>query len=199
MKHIMSDSSSSTLTGVQEGDVQPNAVDLRIDKVLAIRPNALVLSEERKQHRGSVEIQPDNFGWWTLQEGTYEIVMSNVIKVGENEAGWVITRSTLNRNGVFITSGLYDSGYHGVMAGCLHVTAGPLVIQRGTRVGQYLTFDAEALHSYQGSYGLGTADDAKYGVPQPAPVKRGPGRPPKVKLDPVINQVIDIQPAGDQS
>jgi deoxycytidine triphosphate deaminase len=88
--------------------------------------------------------------------------MENVINVGEGEAGWVITRSTLNRNGLFLTSGLYDSGYHGVMAGVLHVNAGPAKIKQGTRIGQYLSFNAEALHSYAGDYGIGKAHDTKY-------------------------------------
>jgi len=79
--------------------------------------------------------------------------------VGEGEAGWVITRSTLNRNGCFITSGLYDAGYRGVMAGVLHVTVDTARIKKGTRIGQYLSFDAETLHLYNGSYGLGKAHD----------------------------------------
>jgi deoxycytidine triphosphate deaminase len=94
--------------------------------------------------------------------GTYEIVMQNIITVGEGEAGWVITRSTLNRNGVFITSGLYDSGYHGVMAGALHVTGGPMRIKSGTRVGQFLLFKSQTLKMYDGDYGIGKKHDEKY-------------------------------------
>ena len=37
MKHIMGMMSRSTLTNVQKGDVQPNAVDLRLDKVFKIK------------------------------------------------------------------------------------------------------------------------------------------------------------------
>lgn len=189
MKHIMGPESTSSLTNVQEGDVQPNAVDLRIGKIFFIRPNTFTISEETKDHRGSVELTPDANGWWTLREGHYEVVMENVINVGEGEAGWVITRSTLNRNGVFLTSGLYDTGYHGVMAGVMHVTCGPMRIQKGTRIGQYLSFAAEALHHYDGSYGIGKSHDAKYGadelllteeVKEDKP-KRGRGRPPKNK------------------
>lgn len=127
--------------------------------------------------------------------------MENVIEVGEGEAGWVITRSTLNRNGVFLTSGLYDTGYHGVMAAVMHVTCGPMRIKKGTRIGQYLSFNAEALHKYEGSYGIGKDHDTKYAAPvieftqspkvtmfdvQPAPeetqeqsLKRGRVRPKK--------------------
>jgi len=115
-----------------------------------------------KSHRGSEEIATDSEGYWRLEPGTYEIVMENIIEVGQDEAGWVITRSTLNRNGVFITSGLYDSGYHGVMAGAMHVTTGPAVIKRGTRVGQFLLFKSQSLSMYNGDYGLNKEHDKKY-------------------------------------
>ena len=162
MKHIMGPESKSTLTNVQEGDVQPNAVDLRLGKVFLIRPDTFVIDEERKSHRGSAELTPGDDGYFTLVEGHYEVVMENVIHVGEGEAGWVITRSTLNRNGVFLTSGLYDSGYHGVMAGVMHVTCGPMKIKPGTRIGQDLSFNAESLSMYDGSYGIGKQHDQKY-------------------------------------
>lgn len=194
MKHVAGPNSRSDLTNVKDGDVQPNAVDLRLGKVLFIRPNAFTISEEEKVHRGSVELNPDEDGWYTLAIGSYEVVMDNIINVGEGEAGWVITRSTLNRNGVFLTSGLYDSGYHGVMAATLHVTTAAMRIKRGTRIGQYLSFESESLHSYDGSYGIGKDHDTKYMTYEPtetvnvteAPkvevfqIKRGPGRPKKV-------------------
>jgi len=163
MKHIMGFNSKSTLTGVQEGDVQPNAVDLRVAKIFSINgENLFEISNEHKKHRGGNELKPDPEGFYNLGMGHYEVIMENVIHVGTNEAGWVITRSTLNRNGCFITSGLYDSGYNGSMAGVLHVTCGQARIKQGTRIGQYLSFNAEALHSYDGDYGVGKAHDAKY-------------------------------------
>lgn len=164
MKHIMGPTSRSTLTLVDAPDVQPNAVDLRLGKVYSINPNMFEVSNDHKYHRGSIELTPDADGYYNIPAGHYEVVMENVIHVGENEAGWVITRSTLNRNGVFLTSGLYDSGYNGVMAGVMHVTCGPARIKQGTRIGQYLSFDAEALHAYNGSYGLNSEHDKKYGA-----------------------------------
>ncbi len=165
MKHIMGESSKSTLTNVQEGDVQPNAVDLRLGKVFPIKKDVFQISNDHKHHRGTEpELTPDADGYFVLEPGEYEVVMENVINVGEAEAGWVITRSTLNRNGLFLTSGLYDSGYHGVMAGVLHVTVGTAKIKQGTRIGQYLSFNAEALHTYNGDYGVGKLHDNKYGV-----------------------------------
>lgn len=163
MKHILGKTSRSTLTQVQEGDSQPNAVDLRLDKVYKIKEDVFEISNDHKKHRGTdYEIQPGRDGYFFLEPGHYEVVMENIVHVGESEAGWVITRSTLNRNGLFLTSGLYDSGYHGVMAGVLHVTIGSARIKKGTRVGQYLSFDAESLSSYDGDYGVGKEHDKKY-------------------------------------
>jgi deoxycytidine triphosphate deaminase len=164
MKHILGPNSKSTLSNVCNGDSQPNAVDLRLGKVFKILPNVFEVTNETKTHRGTEELLPDSEGFYFLDPGHYEVVMENIINVGEGEAGWVITRSTLNRNGCFITSGLYDSGYHGVMAGVMHVTVGPAKIKKGTRIGQYLSFNAEALTMYDGSYGIGKEHDKKYGA-----------------------------------
>jgi deoxycytidine triphosphate deaminase len=165
MKHIMSKNSRSTLSNVLTEDVQPNAVDLRLGQVFKIKEDLFEISNEHKKHRGTdYEVKVDPEGYFNLMPGHYEVVMENIIHVGNDEAGWVITRSTLNRNGLFLTSGLYDSGYHGVMAGVLHVTIGGARIKKGTRIGQYLSFEAEALSSYDGDYGLGKEHDNKYGV-----------------------------------
>ena len=162
MKHILGPNSKSALDRVQTEDVQPNAVDLRLGKVFRISSDLFEVSNEGKVHRKTTAIEPDEEGWFNLEVGDYEVVMENLIVVAPGEAGWVITRSTLNRNGLFLTSGLYDSGYSGVMAGCLHVGSGPARIKKGTRIGQYLSFDAEALHEYNGSYGLKSVHDKKY-------------------------------------
>jgi len=165
LKHVLGPLSRSTLTEVKEGDSQPNAVDLRLGTVFKISDNLFEISNEHKRHRGTkFELVPDHLGYYTLQLGRYEVVMENVINVGAGEAGWVITRSTLNRNGLFLTSGLYDSGYHGVMAAVLHVTTGVARIKKGTRIGQYISFEAEALSSYDGDYGINKQHDQKYGV-----------------------------------
>ena len=162
MRHIMSKMSTSSLTNVLPKDIQPNAVDLRLGRVLAILDNDFIVDETQKVHRGSEEVEVFEDGYWYLYPGAYEVIMENEIEVGMGEAGFVITRSTLNRNGVYLTTGLYDTGYHGVMAGVMHVTCGRMKVKPGTRIGQYLSFDAEALHKYDGDYGKGKAHDKKY-------------------------------------
>lgn len=164
MKNIASNDTRSSLSVVATEQVQPNAVDVRIDKLFAINHDELFhINEEMKQHRGSVEIQPDDSGNFELDPDTsYEFLAEGTVTIGEGEAGFIITRSTLNRNGLFLTSGLYDTGYSGVMAGVIHNNSGRAIIQKGTRVGQMLIWEAEALHNYDGDYGTGKMDDTLY-------------------------------------
>lgn len=162
MIHICGTKAKSKISNVQEGDSQPNAVDLRLGKIFKIKDKVFTIDENQKIHRGSDEIFPDEDGYFTLEPGSYEAIMMNIVDIAEGEAGWVITRSTLNRNDVFLTSGLYDSGYNGNMAAVLHVGTGVMRVKPGTRIGQYLCFVAESLHKYDGDYGIGKEHDKKY-------------------------------------
>src|SRR5574344_3094090 len=98
MIHILGKKSNSKLTNVREEDIQPNAVDLRLDKVFKISDNLFEIDEQNnKTHRGSTQLEPNADGFWYLEPCSYEIIMENVIDVGEDEAGWVITRRSEER------------------------------------------------------------------------------------------------------
>lgn len=165
MIHIANSTSESKLLNqhlLKPEDIQPNAVDVRVDKVFKINDTTFTIDEESKQHRGSNELSVDQDGYFNLEPGAYEVIMEGIVRIGRGEAGWVITRSTLNRNGLYITSGLYDSGYEGVMAGVLHVTCGPARIKQGTRIGQFLLFESDTVKMYDGDYGVNSDHDKKY-------------------------------------
>lgn len=164
MIHIGSTKNKSRLSVIDETMVCPNAVDIRIDRLFAIEDDKFfTINEEEKIHRGSVEMKTNDDGYWCLHaNSSYEFLAEGKVTMGDDEAGWVITRSTLNRNGLFITSGLYDSGYSGVMAGVIHNNSGPAFIKKGTRIGQFLLFKAEVLKQYDGDYGSGKMDEVLY-------------------------------------
>lgn len=155
--HLAATDSNSALSTFTDSQIQPNAIDLRIDRVFALVDTPFIISDDEKQHREKREIHPNLDGYFRLAPDiTYEVTFEGTIKMGADEAGFVITRSTLNRNGLFFTSGLYDSGYIGAMAAALHVSGGMSFIKKGTRVAQFLLWKAQALHEYDGSYGIAT-------------------------------------------
>lgn len=158
-------SATTKVTNIKPGDETPNAVDIRLAKVFKILPNMFEIDEaNNKKHRGVEELFPDENGFWTLEPGSYEVIADNTVCVGPDEAGYVIGRSSLNRNDIYVRSCLYDSGYNGVMCAVMTIGTGPVRIQKGTRFAQYVSWKAESLKMYKGSYGFGTEDDAKYGV-----------------------------------
>ena len=157
---------------MDENCIQPNAVDVRLDKMWRFVKNTrFIIDENGKTHRQIELMKPSmaDGNYYILKPGeSYQFITQHVITVGPEECGFVISRSTLNRNGIVLTSGLYDSGYKGVMAGCLHVnSSGECWIKPGTRIGQFITFKSEVYKQYNGSYGLNTPEDiAMYGPGQ---------------------------------
>jgi deoxycytidine triphosphate deaminase len=162
MIHVGMPNVTTKVTEIREQDIQPNSIDVRVGSILRIKSNVFSINEESKTHRGSESIEVETDGYYNLSPGSYEVVMENQVSVGDGEAGFIIVRSTFNRNGCFLTSGLYDSGYQGVVAAVLHVNVGNVRIQPGTRIGQFLCWKAQTSHVYDGDYGLGKAYDEKY-------------------------------------
>lgn len=158
-------SATTKIHGYTQEAVQPNAIDIRLNKVFRILPNVFEIdAANNKKHRGVEELQPDQNGFWTLEPGEYEISCMETVEVGPDEMGLIVTRSTLNRNSCWIYGCVFDSGYRGGLNLRMSVTVGPMKIQQGTRIAQYVSYKSEVLKQYDGSYGFGTEDDAKYGV-----------------------------------
>ena len=157
-------SATTKIHGYTQEAVQPNAIDIRLNKVFRILPNVFEIdAANNKKHRGVEELQPDENGFWYLEPGEYEISCIETVEVGPDEMGLIVTRSTLNRNGCRIFGCVFDSGYKGELALRLSVGVAPIKIQQGTRVAQYVSYKSEVLHQYNGSYGFGTNDDKVYG------------------------------------
>jgi deoxycytidine triphosphate deaminase len=149
------------ITGIadEETQVQPNAIDFTLDKVFVIEErNEFVISEAGKKMRGGAQLGsvPDRrsgINFWHLMTRTSYDGMSNVfVRVPENVVVELIIRSTFNRNGIFLTSGLYDSGFEGHIGFVLHNMSGPAIIAEGTRIGQVKFIEAQSADMYTGGY-----------------------------------------------
>lgn len=159
MKHLVNPTTKTKISHFQQGDVQPNAIDIRMDRVFQLDSGLFKLSDTEKVHRSRTEIFPDAEGFFYLKKDCcYQVIMEQSINVPAGEAGLMVIRSTLGRNGILMSSSLYDSGYAGPMEHMLHITTGDAMIKKGTRIAQYLCFDAETAHLYNGSYGFGKTE-----------------------------------------
>lgn len=140
--------------------IQPNAIDFTIDELFTMDSRTpFFLSELSKQMRQFTKMEPkvyiDSKGEaaWHLKYGQcYDGMSKMYVEVPEGVAVKLIIRSTLNRNGIFLTSGLYDSGFKGNIGFMLHNRGGDAYIVPGTRVGQIEFYKSDSAGVYAGGY-----------------------------------------------
>lgn len=159
------------ITGLDQDCIQPNAVDIRVKSIWRLKDSPFLISDEQKIHREKEQVVPTlttafrninrtegGIGsksvkeYFRLEPGTYEFDTAHFVEIPEGKAGWIVPRSTLNRNGVFITSGLYDSGFRNTIGGIIHVRVGVAYIEVRSRIGQFILADAETVSLYDGDY-----------------------------------------------
>lgn len=163
---------SNNITGTFS--VQPNAIDFSLDQLFHKEPTFTYLSNDKSvvKHKNHTPVEltdaytarllnsaqieslePDQVTGWLLQPNMiYDGLSSVYVKVPEGMCALIVGRSTLNRNAVLLTSGLYDSGFEGNIGFALHNRLGTTFIEKGTMVGQIIFFDAETAHMYKGHY-----------------------------------------------
>lgn len=138
-----------------QAQVQPNAIDFTLDRLFTItQTNTFTLTKDSKQMRGGDEMLPDSDGMWKLYNypAVYDGQSDMFVNIPEGVVASLIIRSTLNRNGIFLTSGLYDSGFKGHIAFALHNRSGPAMIEQGVRVGQIMFMTSDSVGQYAGGY-----------------------------------------------
>lgn len=159
--------SSTTLSGITDKHVQQAAVDISLENVWKM-DGLFVIDEDHKQLRNTTKVETDSEGYYCLDVGVYEVSFDHDIQMGSDEFALIISRSTLIRAGLLISSGGWDCKFSGRGGAALHVRGGPAKIKRGTRVGQFVVWKVlNPQGSYQGDYGLDAngkpkAMEAKY-------------------------------------
>lgn len=133
--------------------VQPNAVDFTLDKLMQVDSTVPAhIGETGKTMRPLIDVEAEN-GVWTLKAGqVYDGTSEVYVEVPQGAAAILFTRSTFARNGVFIVSGLYDSGYKGHVGFTIYPVGGDITIDKGTRIGQVAFISAAAAKQYAGGY-----------------------------------------------
>lgn len=155
----------------QSLQVQPNAIDFTLDHVFTISENRFIIckdpqnpKKEMKQMRGGTEVNvaPDRATdvqfFQLLPKSSYDILSDMFVTLPEGVAALLVTRSTFVRNGLFLVSGLYDTGFSGHIGCVLHNMGAHATVEKGTRVGQIIFIEASNSGIYAGQYNhlLGT-------------------------------------------
>jgi deoxycytidine triphosphate deaminase len=153
--------SKNHVTNIDEKSIQPNAVDIRCSRLLEIKPDkTLLISESGPKefsNRWVVPVvlnSPDGIQWWTINKhSSYEFETEHEVTIPEGMAGWLVIRSTLSRNGIIMSGGVFDSGFSGLVGGTIHnLTSGNIRLEKNCRIGQFIMVNSETSHLYDGHY-----------------------------------------------
>lgn len=146
--------------------VQPNAIDFTLDRLFFANKDEFIISKdpanpkkELKHMRLLTESLPvedrrTGVKLFNIEPSSVYDGMSNVyVEVPEGVVAQLIIRSSFNRNGIFLTSGLYDSGYKGHIGFALHNRSlGKAKIEIGTRIGQITFAQSANAGTYKGGW-----------------------------------------------
>lgn len=143
--------------------IQPNGVDLRIDKILALRGISILSDDDytktlrREAARKDTDemeektqdiVNSDEIYLLSPDSG-YVVVYNEIIRIPEDCIGFVFPRSRLLRNGCHLNTAVWDSGYEGRGEGALMVNKS-LYVETNMRIGQIVFADAESFGQYEG-------------------------------------------------
>lgn len=136
--------------------LQPNGIDLRIDRVQRLTSPALMgVADHVREPAAREDVHPDADGWWVLPSGAYVIGYTEKVNLPNGIMAFARPRSTLLRSGVTIHAAVWDAGYSGRGEGLLSVlNPKGYRLQRGARVIQlvFLRLGTAAGEGYAGRY-----------------------------------------------
>lgn len=98
------------------------------------------------------EVVENTDGSIYLEPGVYSLTFHQSIKLDGNHAGFVVHRSSLQRVGAIISSGVFDPGFECEEIGATMFLHNRVIIEKGARVAQLLIHECQESELYNGSY-----------------------------------------------
>lgn len=134
--------------------IQPNALDFTLDALYQVDATSSAhVTESSKQMRTLQQLSPDLDKKWAIESNQlYDGMSDFFVKVPDDVVSWLVIRSTFNRIGLQLTSGLYDSSFEGNIGFALYNRSGRIITEPHTRIGQIVFVHADAAGKYAGGY-----------------------------------------------
>jgi deoxycytidine triphosphate deaminase len=169
---------ADALGGVDNEQVQPNGVDLRLGAVFEqvgpgrigtdgktvgdrreLEPVVEGTADDREAPTGASDASGDEprasegTAVYHLDPGGYVVRYADTVRIPEDHVGFLYPRSSLLRNSCMIDTAVWDAGYEGQGEGLLEVYH-PVELERGARIAQLALAEAEHADTYDGDYQL---------------------------------------------
>ena len=139
---------NGVLENQHKDGVQQNSIDLTVASIGIIQSGGAIFKEGRQ----TPKVLPLKGKMFKLSpQFCYAVEFNEYVRVPEDMAAFIICRSTLNRCGAFITSGIYDSGFENHVGAVLR-TQTKIKIEEGARIATIYFVRAESASLYNGIY-----------------------------------------------
>lgn len=143
--------------------LQQGGIDITLDLMYEYDGSSFLISPNKTQHRTTNQMFPSepvmvdsvstDLFYELAPRTSYDFLSNFEIFVPARMSALIIVRSSLNRNGLFVTTGVYDSGFAGNIGGAIHNNAkGYSYIAPGTRIAQVLFVETDNVKMYDGQY-----------------------------------------------
>ena len=142
------------ISPIESSAIQPNGVDLHIKQVNEIPGDSKPrLKEDDRIHAETINLDYNPNGFYNLSAGkAYRVVYREVVRIPNTCVGLLLVRSSLQRNGVWLSTALWDSGYEGRGSGTLFCFSN-LQLHKDFAIGQLILMAADKPDTmYQGNY-----------------------------------------------
>ena len=135
--------------------LQPAGFDLSLQEVHIYNGKGAVdFSNQERITAETKKIDPDQNGWYQLNQGCYMVVYNETVKMPLDVVALARSRSSMLRNAASIETALWDPGYKGKSSSLLviHNPYG-LKLKQNARIAQLVFFRTDELEKgYSGVY-----------------------------------------------
>ena len=137
----------------QQKCIQPNALDITADKIFLLDSfSEAMISEDGKVSRKIKPLDPVNGFWLLDHQQVFDVMSDFYVEIPEGVAAELTIRSTLNRAGLALNSGIWDSGFKGNIGAIIHNRSGQCKLAPHTRMCQIKFIASDSNSLYSGGY-----------------------------------------------
>lgn len=132
--------------------------DLTICKITQMRPGAVIGRKKNKippyeeiQLIHGCILNEEAVEYWHLFPGIYSLTFDQFCKLDSNHHARIVNRSSVQRAGGLIMSGVFDPGFQSQIGATLYVFE-DIVIELHSRLAQFVVYENHASELYNGQY-----------------------------------------------
>ena len=135
--------------------IQPSGIDFSVKNIYEWKDRGVLDFSNKERKLPEIKEVKKVKGIYYLSMGAYMVEFNEVVKIPNNIVGLMLSRSSLNRSGAFVTGALIDPGFEGNISVCLHIiNPYGLNLKETARIAQWIFFklDKNVKKGYSGQY-----------------------------------------------